>query len=305
MPSKLKRILLTDMQYWNGTAWADLKARDLSLSPEIQTTIPLKWDEETSTGHGVLLSTYSGNDIPVNLSGDINFENFKIDNPLNSPNCTLFHSMGNGLGDAANRKTTLIKYKTVCIVEDSETEFPELSTDFSYFMIKSSFASNALVSGGPSGTQLGSSFSVNLKFNFPMFQSGAGTQAYQAIESMLSEKNNWVLGLLKNGASLPYYGAPTSVVLGVPSFGSGDYGYGYIPVTISRMFSGLSSGEYTLTARFKKNDNGDTTAWMDIPAAYEITVQLTIGVANPDNPMIITNDADVSLTVTISTGAGS
>lgn len=308
--AKLKRILLTDMQHWNGSAWVNLRARNLSLAHDDPGTIPLKWDEDPDLAHGVLLSTYSGNDIPNKQSGDINFENFKIDNPLGGPSYTLFHSLGSGLGDAASRKTTLIRYKTVCVVEDSGTEFPELSSDYSYFMIKSSFASNALVSGGPVGTQHSSSIDANLTFKFPIFQSAAGSHAYGAIEAMLSNKGNWEMRLLKDGGGgKPYIGQPTSLSLGTPSFTSaftypGDYGYGYVPVTISRMFSGLTTGAYELTARFKKNDDGNTTSWMDIPAEYDVTVQLTVGMATPDTLMIITNEADVSLTVTISTGTG-
>lgn len=305
----LQSVLITDLEYRGTSAWVPCKARDKSLGPEIESTKSLVWDD--GNGHAIPLIT---NSIPQQPSatevGDINFDNFKVDSANSTEDYTLFHSKGGGFGSYESRKTTMIRYKTVCVIVDEGTPFPTKSTEWSYAMIRTSFdADNTLIEGSPENSQ-SSTVSATLKFRFPGFTlAQLGTEAQQALIAILNTTNNWELILKKQGAGAGTSRNPTSLNIGAAVETAGnytDFGIAYFPITLGATFSGVSSGTYSLSAKFKKNDAGDVlNSYLTIPGPFEITVQLTIGVATPTQPVIITGDGAVQISVNIQTGSGS
>lgn len=302
----LKKVLLTDIAYRNSNVWVPCVADKVDSQPE-DPVLTLTWDNEGQTDRGIVLihhpSGAAANDEETN---DVNFNEFQI-NDILSEYYTLFHSKGGGLGNYESRKTTMIRYKTVCVIVDNDTEFYKKTTDYSYAMIKSSFdTNNTLISGSPTATVNGSKVDTTLKFRFPGFtQSQVGAEASRALLSILNQNNNWLLLLTKDGREVAL--TPASIEIGIPAE-SGTYtgfGIGYIPVTLGATFTGITSGTYELTAKFKKNDVGDANAYLDIPGHFSITVQLTVGTATPTQPVIVTDDGNIQLTVTISTSTGS
>jgi hypothetical protein len=306
----LSTVLITDLEYLapNGQ-WTSCKARDKDADPEFENTVPLKWVD--GDGNAIPLITKTTPQVPgATEVGDINFDNFKLNSINNPENYTLFHSYGGGLGNYGNRKTTMIKYKTVCVIVDGGTPFPTKSSDWSYAMIRTSFdVENTLISGSPE-TSLSSTVNATLNFRFPCFTlAQLGQNAHDSLTSILNNTNNWELILTKQGTGTIKKHNPTSLSLGTPVETSGsytDFGVAYIPITLGVTFTGVSSGTYTLSAQFKKNDTGDTlNSYLPIPEPFEITVQLTLGTATPTQSVIITGDGEVQISVYIQTGVGS
>lgn len=304
----LSTVLITDLEFLATSTWISCKARDKSLGPDEEGTLPLEWDD--GNGHAIPLITYINPQQPGDTEvGNIDFDNFKIDSANNTEYYTLFHSKGGGLSTYESRKTTMIRYKTVCVIMDGGTAFPTKSSEWSYAMIRTSFdADNTLIEGSPE-TSLSSTVTATLKFRFPGFTSAQlGAEAQAQLISILNTKNNWEL-ILTKGAGTGTSRTPTTLIIGtaVESAGSyPDFGVAYIPITLGVTFSGVSSGTYSLSAQFKKNDAGDTqNSYLPVPDPFEITVQLTLGIATPTQPVIITGDGAVQISVNIQTGSGS
>lgn len=302
----LKKVLLTDIEYRSSNAWVPCVAREIGLASDDEGVLPLTWDDD-ETGNGIVLifnsSAAEANDKETET---VDFNDFEI-NALLGPRYTLFHSNGvNQLGTYENRKTTMIRYKTVCVIVDGGTNFYTKTTTYSYAMIKSSFdVDNTLIEGSPTATVYGSMVATTLKFRFPGFtEAQVGTDASDALTAILNQKNNWLLLLTKEGRTVTL--TPTSLTIGTPVISGSytDFGIGYIPMTLGATFTGISTGTYNLTARFKKNDEGDVNSYLDIPEPFEITVQLTVGTATPTQPLIVTDDGNIQLTVAITTGMG-
>lgn len=305
----LSTVLITDLEYLNTSGkWTKCRAQKLPLDPENQTTTSLEWDD--GNGHAIPLITKMP---PQEIAGrtevgDINFNRFKIDSIMDQDDYTLFHSYGiGGLGNYENRKTTMIRYKTVCVIVESGTPFPTKSSDWSYAMIRTSFDDkNTLIGGYPENSN-SSSFKATLHFRFPGFTSSQlGTTAFQSLISILNDKNNWEIILTKQGPDTSTKHAPSALRLGNPTEAGSYTGFGmaFIPITLSVTFTGVSSGTYTLSAQFKKNDMGDAESNLPIPAEFTITVQLTIGTAIPTEQVYITNDGAVQISVAIQTDSG-
>jgi hypothetical protein len=303
----LSAVLITDLEYLaSNEQWTSCKARDIDADPEFENTVPLKWVD--GEGNAIPLITKTTPQAPgANEFGDINFNNFKLNSINNPENYTLFHSYGGGFGNYGNCKTTMIRYKTVCVIVDSGTSFPTKSSDWSYAMIRASFdTQNTLISGSPDNSQ-SSTFSAELNFRFPGFTSSQlGNDAYNSLTSILNETNNWELILKKQGTIIKNH-HPTSLTLGNPTVAGSytDFGMAFIPITLGVTFTGVNSGTYTLSAQFKKNDTGDTDSKLPVPEPFEITVQLALGIAMPTQQVIITNDGAVRISVDIQTGSGS
>lgn len=304
----LSAVLITDLEYLapNGQ-WTSCKARDKDADPEFENTVPLKWVD--GDGNAIPLITKTTPQAPgATEFGDINFNNFKLNSINNQENYTLFHSYGGGLGNYENRKTTMIRYKTVCVIVDGGTSFPTKSNDWYYAMIRASFdVANTLIDGSPENS-MSSTFEASLQFRFPGFTSAQlGDQAaYNSLISILNDTNNWELILKKQGTIIRNH-HPTSLTLGNPTEAGSytDFGVAYIPITLRVTFTGVSSGTYTLSAQFKKNDTGDIDSKLPIPEPFEITVQLALGTAIPNQQVIITGDGAVQISVAIQTGVGS
>jgi len=305
----LSTVLITDLEFLgpNGI-WNICKARDKEAGPDDEGTISIVWDGEEGRAIPLITNTTPQAPKPTEV-GDINFDNFKLDNINNPINYTLFHSKGGGLGNYENRETTMIRYKTVCVIVDNGTPFPTKSSDWYYAMIRASFdTENTLISGSPDNS-MSSTFSATLTFRFPGFtlaQLGDQT-AYNSLKSILNDTTNWELILKKQGTTIKKHN-PTSLSLGTAEETSGsysDFGVAFIPITLGVTFTGVSSGTYTLSAQFKKNDKGDADAYLPIPADFTVTVQLALGTAIPNQQVIITGDGAVQISVAIQTGGES
>lgn len=304
----LRSVLITDLEYLgtSGT-WISCRARDKEADTEFENTVPLKWVDGDGNGNGIPLVDNPNPQQPNPTEvEDINFDGFKLDNILGDTTYTLFHPKQGGLGTYANRKTTMIRYKTVCVIVDNDTPFSTKSSDYYYAMIRASFDDdNTLIEGSPENS-LNSTFAATLKFRFPGFTSNQlGTDAYNSLRSILTEPNNWKLTLRSGGKEKKY--TPTSVNVGTPvetSSSYTDFGVAYFPITLGVTFTGVSSGDYTLSAQFEKNDEGDADAYLSIPAEFMVTVQLTLGTAIPTQQVIITDDGEVKISVAIQTGSG-
>lgn len=298
----LEKVLITDIEYLTpGGTWSTCRARDKDASPESEVTTPIVWDD--GNGHAIPLVTYTTPQSPNNTEvGDINFDNFTLDGEVSNTSYTLFHTKGSGLGTYETANTKMIRYKTVCVINDGGSSFPTMSSDYYYAMVRASFdEDNTLIEGYPP-TSDSSTFMATLNFKFPGFTSAnIGNDAYQALQGILNVKANWRLTLKKPSQTIGTTLNPTTLSLGAPVGSVGDFGVAYIPVTLGVNFTGQSSGEYTLSAQFKKNDTGDSNSWLSIPEPFTVTVQLTLGTATPDQSVIVTGDGEVQITVTIET----
>jgi hypothetical protein len=304
----LRSVLITDIEYLApNEQWRTCKARDKDALPDEEGTISIVWNDDDGYGIPIVDNT---NPQPPNDTEkrDINFNNFMLNTIYGNKNYTLFHPKEGGLGAYESRKTTMIRYKTVCVIVDSGTEFSTKSIDYYYAMIKTSFdVANTLISGSPENSYT-SSFEATLQFRFPGFTSSQlGTTAFNSLKSILNDTTNWEIILTKQGPGTSTKHAPTSLTLGNPTEAGSFTGFGmaFIPITLRVPFTGVSSGTYTLSAQFKKNDEGDVDSKLPIPAEFTVTVQLTLGTAIPTQQVIITNDGEVQISVAIQTGSGS
>lgn len=303
----LSTVLITDLEYLGTSGWAKCRAQKLPLDPEIETTTSLEWDD--GNGHAIpLITNMTPQEPRPKEVGDINFNRFKIDSINDQEDYTLFHSYGvGGLGNYENRKTTMIRYKTVCVIVESGTSFPTKSSDWSYAMIRTSFdVENTLIDGFPENSY-SSSFEAMLHFRFPGFTpSQLGTTAFNSLISILNDTTNWEIILTKQGSGTSTKHAPTSLAIDKATEAGPYTGFGvaFIPITLRVTFTGVSSGTYTLSALFKKNDTGDVESYLPIPAEYTVTVQLAIGTAIPTEQVFITDDGAVQISVVIQTDSG-
>ena len=302
----LSTVLITDLEYLSTYGWTKCRASKLPLDPEMQTTTTLEWND--GNGHAIPLITKMTPQEPSAIEvGDINFNSFKLDSIMDQENYTLFHHFGGGLSNYENRKTTMIRYKTVCVIVDSGTSFPTKSSDWSYAMICTSFdVENTLIGGSPENSY-SSSFEATLQFRFPGFTSSQlGTTAFNSLISILNDTHNWMIILTKQGPGTSTKYAPTALTLGHPTEAGSYTGFGvaFIPITLRVTFTGVSSGTYTLSAQFMKNDEGDVDSYLPIPAEFTVTVQLSIGTAIPTEQVFITNDGAVQISVVIQTSSG-
>lgn len=305
----LRKVLITDLEFLGPTGkWRTCKARDKEAPSDEEGTISIVWEDDEN-GYGIPIVDNTNPQEPNDTeSRDINFDNFMLNSIYGNKSYTLFHPKEGGLNNYENRKTTMIRYKTVCVIVDSGTEFSTKSSDYYYAMIRTSFdVANTLISGSP-GNSYSSSFEATLQFRFPGFTSSQlGTKAFNSLISILNDTNNWELILTKQGPGTITKHTPTSLTLGNPTEAGSYTGFGmaFIPITLRVPFTGVSSGTYTLSAKFKKNDKGDVDSKLPIPAEFTVTVQLTIGTAIPTQQVIITEDGAVQISVVIQTGSGS
>ncbi|MDD2282997.1 MAG: hypothetical protein PHD92_06355 [Eubacteriales bacterium] len=267
----LKGIYMTDVEWYNGTTWVELK---VEKSDEPGTTLSAK------DGHIILQLHDDPQEVPVGggVSVDVNFSKIHM---LEAEKPTDEYTV---FSDAdcipADTKSPIIRYKLAVGTWTSE-EIITVNPNLHYMMLNASFPANAYADGGTIDATAMSSSTLELKFYFPAFTSSQlSAEALTLFKDLLSEPSNW--SVTNTGPSKTQTRTPTSVTIAESPLTSGvtDYGLAKILVTLNVTLSFPISGTYTLTATFQSND-GDTAN--QLPGSHTIaaTIQVNTGSTTP------------------------
>lgn len=279
----LKGIYMTVVEWYNGTAWVEVKVDNSG------TQLSAK------TGHIILMRAETPSEAPAGLSTNVNFSRLKMleaGNPM-VDEYNAFHSSGGGI--PANTKSPVIRYKIAIGTWTSE-EIITVNPTWHYMMLNASFPANAYTGGGTITTIGASSANVQLKFYFPAFTSShLSATELTLLRNLLGTASNW--SVTNDGGSRSQTVTPTSATIAAAPITTGitDYGLAKILVTLNVTLSFPVSGAYTLSATFQSND-GDAAS--ELPGTHTITATIQVNTGST-TPFVCSLDDDATMMISI------
>lgn len=279
--AQLKGIYITEVEWYNGTNWTELKL-DGGGTPQ-----------SAKTGHIILFLNPTPSEAPQGVSVNLNFSKLKMRESANPQidEYTAFHSGG----IPAATKSPIIRYK-IAIGTWTTEEIITVNQTWHYMMLKASFPTNAYT-GGETITTIGaSSANVQLKFYFPAFTSSQlSPTEVTLLRDLLGVASNWRVTNAGGGRTQTV--TPTSVTTATSPVTTGvtDYGLAKILVTLNVTLSFPISGAYTLSATFQSND-GDSAS--ELPGTHTITATIQVNTGST-TPFMCSLDDDATMFVDI------
>ncbi len=281
----LKGIYMTEVEWYNGTRWVDLKVENLDEAGD---------SLNATDGHIILLL----HDDPQEVSGrevsvDVNFSKL---NMLESSKPQIDeYTVFNEGGIPANTKSPIIRYK-IAVGTWTTEEIITVNPTWHYMMLNASFPENAYTGGGTIATIDASSANVQLKFYFPAFTTSQLSKTELTLfKSLLGTARNW--NVTNAGGGRTQTVTPTSVTIADSPVTTEvtDYGLAKILVTLNVTLSFPVSGTYTLSATFQSND-GDSAS--ELPGTHTITATIQVNTGST-TPFVCSLDDDVVMTISI------
>ena len=278
----LKGIYMTEVEWYNGTAWERLmvKFKETELS--------------AYTGHIILMRAENPSDTPAGMSVIVNFSKLHMleaDSPRDDE-YSAFHD--NGI--PTKTKSPIIRYK-IAVGTWTTEEIITVNPIWHYMMLNASFPENAYTGGGTIDTIDASSANVQLKFYFPAFTTSQLSKTELTLfKSLLGTASNW--NVTNAGGGRTQTVTPTSVTIADSPVTTEvtDYGLAKILVTLNVTLSFPVSGTYTLSATFQSND-GDPAS--QLPGTHTITATIQVNTGST-TPFICSLDDDVVMMIDIS-----
>lgn len=280
----LKGIYMTEVEWYNGTGWVDLKVENLDDSEDSLSAY---------TGHIVLMRAENPSEAPDGMSAIVNFS--KLNMLESSKPMIDKYTVFNEGGIPANTKSPIIRYK-IAVGTWTTEEIIKVNPIWHYMMLNASFPENAYTGGGTIDTIDASSANVQLKFYFPAFTSSQLSQAELTLfRNLLGVDRNW--RVTNEGGGRTQTVTPTSVIIAASPVTTGvtDYGLAKILVTLNVTLSFPESGTYTLSATFQSND-GDSAS--ELPGTHTITATIQVNTGST-TPFMCSLDDDVVMTISI------
>lgn len=280
----LKGIYMTEVEWYNGTGWVDLKVVNLDDSED---------SLNAYTGHIILALSDTPAEAPDVVKVDVNFSKLNMleaAKPL-IEKYTAFHADG----IPTTTKSPIIRYK-IAVGTWTTEEIITVNPIWHYMMLNASFPENAYTGGGTIATIDASSANVQLKFYFPAFTTSQLSKTELTLfRNLLGVDRNW--RVTNEGGGRTQTVTPTSVIIAASPVTTEvtDYGLAKILVTLNVTLSFPVSGTYTLSATFQSND-GDSAS--ELPGTHTITATIQVNTGST-TPFVCSLDDDVVMTISI------
>lgn len=277
----LKGIYITEVEWYNGTTWAELKVDKSGTQ------------QSAKTGHIILLLQDTPAEAPGGISVMVNFSKINMleaEKPL-TDEYTVFHAGG----IPADTKSPIIRYK-IAIGTWTTEEIITVNPTWHYMMLNASFPTNAYTGGGTITTIGMSSSTLELKFYFPAFTSSQLSAAEVTLfRNLLGVASNW--SVTNAGGGRTQTVTPTSVTTAASPVTSEitDYGLAKILVTLNVALSFPVTATYTLSATFQSND-GDQAS--ELPGTHTITATIQVNTGST-TPFMCSLDDDATMIISI------
>lgn len=282
----LKGIYMTEVEWYNGTGWVDLKVVNLDDSDD---------SLNATDGHIILLLHDDPQEVMEGggVSVDVNFSKIHMleaAKPL-IEKYTAFHADG----IPTTTKSPIIRYRIAVGTWTSE-EVITVNPSWHYMMLNASFPENAYTGGGTITTIGMSSSILELKFYFPAFTTSQLSKTELTLfKSLLGTASNW--NVTNAGGGRTQTVTPTSVTIADSPVTTEvtDYGLAKILVTLNVALNFPVTATYTLSATFQSND-GDSAS--ELPGTHTITATIQVNTGST-TPFVCSLDDDATMIISI------